>query len=428
MRNILLATTLVILLFNSCKKETELAPNSINTSDSSSSSLFADFSYEVTIKENEPDIYKFKNKSKNASSFKWYFGNFDSSSVLDPSITFPTKDFYIVKLVISDGKETKMKAYRIEAKDLNPGDAQTANILDFKININCDSTNLFKFINLSSGYSDFLWSFYDGTQSTEISPEHLFKIPASMPKTITLRAKDVNGNLNSITKTVNTGYAMFKIEQCAVILINQNPVKYRFYEAQSSYQDLIIDYITYFNGVKTDTIKYENSNTELDLSTYQGVNTFKFHNVHSSFLTVYKIVHTPSVSNTINKINRLNGSVDFQERYMLEEISYSAPRRTDYNDTTLNINLNNGLNVSIIDSTLNHSYSGYPAFWNYTVLSDSNIVNFIDYNYNISHPFIDHSKKIKFNTITNEINASYYYYQGGKVSVTTQLIYNGRLR
>lgn len=427
MRNILLATITTLLLFNSCRKEDDLLPN--NSVDIATDSLIADFSYEIIVKENEPDVYVFNNKSKNATSFKWYFGNFDSSTVTNPSITFPTQNFHTVILYANNGKGTKMKAYRIDVKDLNPGDEPSLNILDFKVNINCDSQNLYKCVNLSNGFSDFKWTFSDGTESTEINPEHLFLNTGTSQRTITLNAKDVNGNPKSISRTFNTGYATFKIENCAVILVNQNPIRYRFYEAQSTYQDLEVDFITYFNGNTIDTIQYnDNANTELELAVYQGANTFKFHNVNSNYLTVYKIVKTPSINNIIDKINRINGLVDFQERYKLEEVSYTPPRRTDYNDTTLNINLNNSLNVRIVDSTLNHSFSGYPAFWNYTVLSDSNIVNFIDYNYNISHPFINHSKKIKFNIITNDINASYYYYQGGKVSVTTQLIYNGRLR
>lgn len=430
MSKIKLLSLAIILLIFSCKKEEELAPINNNT-DTTAGLLLADFSYEVIVKENQPDVYMFKNKSKNAKSFKWYFGNFDSSTVLDPSITFPTQDFYIVRLVVSDGKESKMKAFRIEVKDLNPGAEPTNNKLDFKVNINCDSSTLFKCINLSDGYSDFKWTFNDGTESTEINPEHLFTNTSTSQKVITLTAKDLSGNTKSITRSFNTGYATFKIERCAVILINQNPIRYRFYEDKSSYEDLSIDYITYFNGSTTDTIQYENANTELELASYQGINTFKFHVENpnnSSNLTVYKTVKTPDINNTINKISRLNGLADFTERYMLEEMSYTPPRKTVYNDTTLNLTLNNGINVNIIDTTLHHSFTGYPAYWSFSSINDSNIVNFVDYKINSVNPFINASVQIKFNTINDDINASYYYFQSGKISLKTELIYNGRLR
>lgn len=430
MSKIKLLSLVLILLIFSCKKEEQLIPINNNVSDTTAGLLIADFSYEVIVKANQPDVYTFKNKSKNAISFKWYFGNFDSSTVLDPSITFPTQDFYIVKLVVSDGKKSKMKAFRIEVKDLNP-ENPTNDKLDFEVSVNCDSTNLYKCTNLSYGYTDFKWTFNDGTESTEINPEHLFTNTSTTQKIVTLTAKNLNGNIESITRSFYNGYQTFKIEHCAVILVNQNPIRYRFYEYKSSYEDLFIDYITYFDGIKTDTIQYKDASTELELSNYQGINTFKFHvknPYNSNNLTVYKILKTPSINNVINQISKLNGLADFNERYLLEEITGSAPRKTVYNDTTLNITLNNGVNVSIIDNTLNHSFSGYPTFWNYNTLNDSNIVSFMDYNMNSTNPFVNSSKEIKFKTTSNDIIARYYYYQSGKVSLKTELNYNGKLR
>lgn len=297
-------------------------------------------------------------------------------------------------------------------------------VLDFKVEVNCDSTRLYKCFNLSKGYTNFKWTFDDSTISYDSNPEHFFN-SINTGKKVILTATDLNGNTKSITRTFDISYVTYRLESCAVILINTNPVKLRFYEAKSSYEDISPSHIAHYYGSNIDTIIYHDS-TELILNNISGIHHFRFIKIYPNGLTVYKIVRIGELENILEAIKPLNGFAHFHERYFTEEISYTPPRRTDYNDTTLKINLYRGAQVYFVDSIYKHSFSGYPVFWNYNN-SNSSVIELSQFSTNSAYPFGDYSKVIKYNYQTKAINATYSTYQGGKISIRTKLIYNGTL-
>ena len=74
---------IVVLLQYGCKK------------DDNSSEVTADFTYEITV---NPGEVSFTNKSSNAVSYEWNFGDGKFSTLKDPIHIYNQNDTYFVKL------------------------------------------------------------------------------------------------------------------------------------------------------------------------------------------------------------------------------------------------------------------------------------------------------------------------------------------
>ncbi len=116
-----------------------------------------------------PFTVKFVNKSHNAISYEWSFGNNVISTESSPTYTFNEPGKYNIELV---AKEENGKTSTF---------TRTVNVYGkpeagFKIDIEAsDNTNRkIKFANASEGADSYNWSFGDNTTSKEMDPEHVY--------------------------------------------------------------------------------------------------------------------------------------------------------------------------------------------------------------------------------------------------------------
>lgn len=181
-------TTLIVVLI-SCKKESEPTPI-----------LTVDFITEFS----EPDslgVYEvdFINKSQNATSYHWDFGDGKNSTENQPSHRYEKGGIYTVRLIAYDAKGSIQIARTIEVNHLP--------VADFNIE-KCDSLSYapcpVQFFNLSANASLYHWDFGDGTTSTEKNPVHHYQKGGTY--TIRLMAKSQWGD-HSNTKTVFVPFA-----------------------------------------------------------------------------------------------------------------------------------------------------------------------------------------------------------------------------
>lgn len=113
---------------------------------------------------------KFTNKSKNATSFLWDFGNGKRSTDKDPKHKYTEGGIFTVRLSATglNGTDRITRSIYILNKPLANFDVKT-----------CDSTTYAPceavFINKSVNTKNYLWDFGDGKFSTEENPRHQYE-------------------------------------------------------------------------------------------------------------------------------------------------------------------------------------------------------------------------------------------------------------
>jgi len=137
----------------------------------------------------------FINNSSGATSFKWFFGDGDSSTVSTPQKTYNTPGTYTVTLIAYNnfGSDTLTKVNYIEVWE--------APVADFTYSPDTPKATVdtVSFINLSVNATDYLWKFGDGTTSTETNPKHVYPLGGNYK--VWLYASNPGGT-DSIMKTI----------------------------------------------------------------------------------------------------------------------------------------------------------------------------------------------------------------------------------
>lgn len=112
----------------------------------------------------------FINNSKNATSFKWDFGDGNTSILKAPSYTYKEPGLYTVRLVAlsATGADELTRTVRI-------GNAQFLPNAAFKVvNNDCKGPCELVFVNESTNATSYLWDFGDGNTSPKAEPTHRY--------------------------------------------------------------------------------------------------------------------------------------------------------------------------------------------------------------------------------------------------------------
>ncbi|MCR9153778.1 MAG: PKD domain-containing protein [Bacteroidetes bacterium] len=116
-------------------------------------------------------IVNLRNGSINATNYKWYFGNGDSSSLENPSVTYRDLGSYEIRLIAYD---TICQITDTAFIFIEHGTARKP-ITDFQSDYTgCDQNLEAKFNNLSIIANAYQWNFGDGSSSTDPNPRHKF--------------------------------------------------------------------------------------------------------------------------------------------------------------------------------------------------------------------------------------------------------------
>ena len=154
------------------------------------------------------------NQTRFANSYVWDWGdNSPTSTLTSPTHLYNVQGQYLVSLIASDGvcRDTALQTVRVSVKP-------TADF-DVSDTLTCDTARV-QFFNLSDGAADFIWSFSDGSISTDVNPFHSFA-PATTPYTVKLVADNGLGCRDSLVK-VNLIVA--KVGPAADFYISPSPV------------------------------------------------------------------------------------------------------------------------------------------------------------------------------------------------------------
>ena len=125
----------------------------------------------------------FKNQSTNATSYSWNFGNGQTSTQKDPTITYGSAGTYSVSLTASNGETTDTYKQSVSVSYKQPTASFT---------YKTEAPLKVVFTNTSTNATSFEWDFGDGTTSTEKNPTHRFTTVDTY--TVTLIAKNPSGS------------------------------------------------------------------------------------------------------------------------------------------------------------------------------------------------------------------------------------------
>ncbi len=420
---LLILTTCLSLIFNSCKKEDDINPTSNNGKDTSGNTLelTADFSYKILINDVGPDTFQFKNNSKNATSIKWYFGDIDSSSIENPFIVFPDEKTYTVKLFTYNGSQQKFLVRKISVKDLtvedtikNPNSIKpTAN---FKIYYNVDSNNVLHTFNTSTSNSiSAMWFVDDVLVSDQYQPSLQVDGNKSSVK-VTLIVKESFGRKDTLSKIINLNDYQVDFGSTHYLLKSTSPVTYSFHHTR------------YYNRYGISAISFGDIYTSNRVQFVQGYEKTFDNNDEQTVIfsldlpnyTVYKRVKTFNITELIPIFNSLPGQYLFEERYSLKIVnSYST--RTNFNDTVLNLSQINTTKFTVSDTTLKHYFEGFLSSYTNSSTLDFRVPN-------VNYPEIGsyYQSFLKLPRNTSTIQAEEHKSIGNKVSESHKLIYTGR--
>ena len=186
----------------------------------------AKFSYS----RNNLDV-KFNNQSTNADSFLWKFGNGESSTLKDLTITYKSEGTYSVSLTAKRGDLSDTYTQQISVSYSTPKASFTYKIAHpLKVVLT----------NTSNNASSYQWDFGDGTTSIEKNPTHKYK-GIGVYK-IKLTAK--NGSKTDICET-NVTIEAPTICYVTGFTVVQIPNNNYYYQVQLT-DDYIMSKTTYF--------------------------------------------------------------------------------------------------------------------------------------------------------------------------------------
>jgi gliding motility-associated-like protein len=144
-----------------------------------------------------PLVVNFQNNSSGATTYQWYMGNSNSSTLVNPAVIYATPGKYTITLIASDGvqSDTIVKQDYIEVFQDPLAD------FDAPISSGCSPFALTfqdQSIPGSGNIRAWIWNFGDGSSSNLRNPSKVYNNAGNY--NVTLLVVDQNGCSNSITK------------------------------------------------------------------------------------------------------------------------------------------------------------------------------------------------------------------------------------
>ena len=146
-----------------------------------------------------PFTIQFTNKSKDAASYFWDFGDGTTSTQVNPVHTYVLPDTYNVMLVAFPNNTlptlcTDNDTFYLE---INIPPSPTGNFSDSAI---CDSGKVFFFSTINSDTLDVFWDFGDGNTSKQENPIHYYNAPGFYNVSLTI--KNTYGCAYTVSKNI----------------------------------------------------------------------------------------------------------------------------------------------------------------------------------------------------------------------------------
>lgn len=254
----------------------------------------------------------FSNSSTNAQSYKWEFGDGQTSTANNPSHTYSNYGTYNVTLTAINGSKTNTTSQNITLTEVAPKASftyKTAHPL--KVVLTNNSTNA----------TSYLWDFGDGATSTEKNPTHkyktigVYKVKLTAVSSSKSDTYEANIEIKAPTTCTITGFTVTKI-----------PTNNKYYQVQLT-DDYIMSKTTYF---WTKWFLLSSANLPYDFT----LNSAKTLNIENTYVVrLYKYTGTGNPSDT-----QASGKGDWTATISPSDLQ-AYPETLTYSNSTAGIKL-----------------------------------------------------------------------------------------
>ncbi|HQV01111.1 MAG TPA: PKD domain-containing protein, partial [Bacteroidia bacterium] len=162
-----------------------------------------------------PCAVLFENKSKDAATFLWDFGDGTTSTASNPTKTYNAGGTYTVSLTATGEGGSASVSKQILIQNSTQSQLPTANFTF--TGGGCMAPCNVNFTNTSANATTYTWDFGDGTSSTSLSPSKIYSTGGSF--SVILTATNAAGT-NQITKIVNIASSPTKAKITKVTITN----------------------------------------------------------------------------------------------------------------------------------------------------------------------------------------------------------------
>lgn len=258
-------------------------------------------------------IVTFSNSSANAQSYKWEFGDGQTSTADNPSHTYSNYGTYNVTLTAINDSKSNATSQSITLTEVAPKASftyKTAHPL--KVVLANNSTNA----------TSYQWDFGDGTTSTEKNPTHRYKTIGVYKVKLTAKS----GNKSDI---YTTNVEIKAPSTCAItgFSVTKIPTNNKYYQVQLT-DDYIMSKTTYF---WTTWFLLSSANLPYD----KPLNAAKTLNIENTYVVrLYKYTGTGNPSNT-----QASGKGDWTAIISSSDLK-AYPETLTYSNSTAAIKLN----------------------------------------------------------------------------------------
>jgi|GEM_PF-2444186 len=157
-----------------------------------------------------PCAVAFSNTSQNADTYRWDFGNGDSSQEVNPTYTFKSSGKFSVKLTAIRNDQQHVATHEITVGNAPPPPAPIAGFTPSKTN--CMVPCSINFTNQSQNATSYHWDFGDGTSSTETNPPHQYSaLGQYQVKLVAINSAGQVTDVKTITVGATANVARFQV-------------------------------------------------------------------------------------------------------------------------------------------------------------------------------------------------------------------------
>ncbi|MES2588863.1 MAG: PKD domain-containing protein [Bacteroidota bacterium] len=174
----------------------------------------ADFNIALSNLCNVPVTATLDDNSTGATSYDWSFGNGTTSTLTNPSVTYPNPGIFDIKLVVSN----QFNCFDSLTKTVNIDDIPVANF-NIPAYDTC-SPSVVSFVNTSINFTINSWSFGDGNVSNTQNPNNIYDVPGDY--FVKLVVENNNACKDSVTQMVRVypvptaDFLVFNADSCKI--------------------------------------------------------------------------------------------------------------------------------------------------------------------------------------------------------------------
>ncbi len=238
---------------------THMVTDTMGCSSSTSTSIFANFISPLLVSESEIcglDTVHFNTSLQNFASYRWDFGDGDTSSLESPSHLYTTEGIFNASVTVTDSSGCAQSFSVIPPITVS---LPTAGFTVNGTRHGCGRSRV-DFINLSSNADSYFWDFGDGSTSNNQAPSHIYNTAGRYTVSLTIyRGGCVVNHIEPDYIVIDTAHAEFSIAGNGICLpltltftdLSTNPVSWFWTFANGDTSTLQNPVVTYYTRPHT---------------------------------------------------------------------------------------------------------------------------------------------------------------------------------